>query len=185
MADVSATNQGDFAIAEKCDRGRPCGSKNKPKSSLVVVASSSTPAKHRPSRPLGSKDKKSAIMTANSADRLDVSCARPSAPSSSSSDLFSFFYFVGAQCREQQHLPVKFIEIMEGRELRESVLHETSTGGPPYELEVYYDGNGDAFFIGGWDCFAKDHDIHQGWILMFAYHHGTTKFDVKIYDGTQ
>jgi hypothetical protein len=57
MAEVSATNQGDFAIAEKHDHGCPRGSKNKPKSSLVVVASSSTPAKGRPGRPLGSKKK--------------------------------------------------------------------------------------------------------------------------------
>jgi hypothetical protein len=53
---------------------------------------------------------------------------------------------------------------MEGRELRKDVLHESSGGGPPFELEVYYDGNGDAFFRGGWDRFAEDHDIHQGWI---------------------
>jgi hypothetical protein len=86
MADVNPTNQGDFAAAEKRDRGRPRGSKNKPKSSLDVVASSSTLAKHRPGRPLGSKNKKSAIVTADSADRLDVSSARPSAPSSSSGD---------------------------------------------------------------------------------------------------
>jgi hypothetical protein len=26
---------------------------------------------------------------------------------------------------------------MEGRELREAVLRETSSGGPPYELEVF------------------------------------------------
>jgi hypothetical protein len=74
---------------------------------------------------------------------------------------------------------------MEGRELRESVLCETSSGGPPYELEVYFDGNGDALFRGGWDRFVEDHNIHQGWILMFDYHHGTAKFNVKIYDGTQ
>jgi hypothetical protein len=74
---------------------------------------------------------------------------------------------------------------MEGRELREAVLRETSSGGTPYELEVYYDGNGDAFFRGGWDRFAKDHDLHHGWILMFDYHRGTAKFDIKIFDGTQ
>jgi hypothetical protein len=74
---------------------------------------------------------------------------------------------------------------MEGREFHKVVLRETSSSGPPYELEVYYDGNGDAFFRGGWDRFAKDHDIHQGGILMFDYHRGTAKFDVKIYAGTQ
>jgi hypothetical protein len=119
------------------------------------------------------------------ADRLDVSVAHPILPSSSSSDLFSFFSFAGAQCHEQQRLPPKLTEFMEGHELREAVLRETSSGGPPYELEVYYDGNGDAFSRGGWDRFAEDHDLHQGWILMFDYHRGTAKFDIKIFDGTQ
>jgi hypothetical protein len=34
-------------------------------------------------------------------------------------------------------------------------------------LEVYYDGKGDVFFKGGWSRFAKDYDLHQGWILLF------------------
>jgi hypothetical protein len=112
------------------------------------------------------------------ADRLDVSVACPTLPSSSVGNLFAFLAFACAQCREQQCLPLKFIEFMNERELREAVLRETSNGGPPYELEVYYDGKGDAFFRGGWDRFAKDHDLHQGWILMFNYHCGTAKFDI-------
>jgi hypothetical protein len=74
---------------------------------------------------------------------------------------------------------------MDGWELREAILQEVSSNGPPYEVEVYYDGQGDAFFRGGWPCFVEDHDLHQGWILMFNYHCGTAKFDVKIFDGTQ
>jgi hypothetical protein len=81
-------------------------------------------------------------------DHLDVSFAQPSMPSSSSGHIFSFFSFAGAQCHEQR-LPVKFTEFMEGHELHEAVLRESSGGGPPYELEVYYDGNDDAFFRGG------------------------------------
>jgi hypothetical protein len=100
MANVNATNQGDVATVEKLGRGLPRGSKNNPKSSLVVVASSSTLAKRRPGRPLGSKNKKSAIVTADPTDRLDVSFAHPSATSSSSGNLFSFFSFARAQCRE-------------------------------------------------------------------------------------
>jgi hypothetical protein len=88
------------ATVETCGRGRPCGSKNKPKSSLAVVALSSTPVKRRPGRPLGSKNKKSAIVIANPVDCLDVSFAHPSASSSSFGDLFSFFSFAGTQCRE-------------------------------------------------------------------------------------
>jgi hypothetical protein len=63
MDDVDATYSGNVAIVEKRGCGRPRGSKNKPKSTLAVVASSSTLAKHRPGRPLGSKNKKSFFMT--------------------------------------------------------------------------------------------------------------------------
>jgi hypothetical protein len=74
---------------------------------------------------------------------------------------------------------------VDGRELREAILQEVSSDGPLYELEVYYDGKGDVFFKGGWSRFVGDYDLHQGWILLFNYHCGTSKFDVKIFDGTQ
>jgi hypothetical protein len=41
------------------------------------------------------------------------------------------------------------------------------------------------YFKGGWSQFAEDHDLHQGFFMIFDYHIGTSKFDVKIYDGTQ
>jgi hypothetical protein len=106
VADVGATNHGDAADVEKSGRGRPRGSKNKPKLSLVVATtSSSTLAKCHPGRPLGSKNKKSVVVTADLADHIDVCQARPSVLSSSSHHLFSFFSFAGAQCREHQCLP--------------------------------------------------------------------------------
>jgi hypothetical protein len=74
---------------------------------------------------------------------------------------------------------------MDGQELPEAILCEVSSGGLPYEVEVYYDGDGDMFFKGGWPHFAEDHDLHQGWFLLFNYHYGMAKFDVKIFDGTQ
>jgi hypothetical protein len=46
----------------------------------------------------------------------------------------------------------------------------------PYEVEVYYRG--------GWTQFAEDHELHQGFFMLFDYHFGTSKFDVKIYDDT-
>jgi hypothetical protein len=95
-------------------------------------------------------------VTTDPADCLDVSFSHPAASSSSSGDLFTFFSFAGAQYHEQKPLPLKFTEFMEGRELRDAVLRETSSGGPPYELEVYYGGNGNAIFRGGWDRFAVD-----------------------------
>jgi hypothetical protein len=39
---------------------------------------------------------------------------------------------------------------MDGRELREAVLREKSSGGTPYKVEVWYDGAGEQYFKGGW-----------------------------------
>jgi hypothetical protein len=74
---------------------------------------------------------------------------------------------------------------MDGRELREAILREQSGGGTPYEVEVYYDGCGKMYFRGDWPQFAEDHDLHQGFFMLFDYHCGTSKFDMKIYDYTQ
>jgi hypothetical protein len=41
------------------------------------------------------------------------------------------------------------------------------------------------YFRGGWPHFAEDHDLQQGFFMLFNYHCGTSKFDVKIFDGTQ
>jgi hypothetical protein len=82
-------------------------------------------------------------------------------------------------------VPLKFTNFMHGRELREAVLREHSGGGTPYEVEVWYDGDGEMYFKGGWPQFAEDHDLHRGFFMIFDYHIGTSKFDVKIYDGTQ
>jgi hypothetical protein len=48
-----------------------------------------------------------------------------------------------AQCREIQRLPLNFTKFMDGRELREAVLREQSGSGTPYEVEVWYDGDGE------------------------------------------
>jgi hypothetical protein len=99
--------------------------------------------------------------------------------------VYSFFCIADAQCREIQRVPLKFTKFMDRRELREAVLHEHSGGGTPYELEVWYDGAGEQYFKGGWSQFAEDDDLHQGFFMTFDYHIGTSKFDVRIYDGTQ
>jgi hypothetical protein len=74
---------------------------------------------------------------------------------------------------------------MDGRELREAILRKHFWGGTPYEVEVWYDGCGKMYFRGGWSQFAEDHDLHQGFFMLFDYHCSTLKFDVKIYDCTQ
>jgi hypothetical protein len=79
-------------------------------------------------------------------------------------NLFSFFVIAGAQYREQQCVPLKFTQFMDGRELREAILREESGGGTPYEVEVYYDGHGEMYFRGDWPQFTKDHDLHQGFL---------------------
>jgi hypothetical protein len=74
---------------------------------------------------------------------------------------------------------------MDGRELCEAILREHSGGGAPYEVEVWYDGAGEQYFKGGWSEFVDDHDIQHGFFMSLDFHIGTSKFDVKIYDGTQ
>jgi hypothetical protein len=74
---------------------------------------------------------------------------------------------------------------MDGQELREAILREVSGEGSLYEVEVYYDGDGEMFFRGGWPHSAEDYDLHQGWFLLFNYHCGMAKFDVQIFGGTQ
>jgi hypothetical protein len=107
--------------------------------------------------------------------------AAPAAPSR----IFSFFCISMAQCREIQRMPLNFTTFMDGRKLREVVLREQSGSGIPYEVEVWYDGDGEQYLRGGLPQFAEDHDIHQGFFMVFDFHIVTSKFDVKIYDGTQ
>jgi hypothetical protein len=178
MADASESRLNIDAVVEKWGRGHPRGSKNKT-TTAAVVALSSALVKRCPSHPAGSKNK----------PKVPYAAPGPSAPSpdasSSSPRIYSFFYICNAQCHEIQRLPLKFTKFMDGRELREAVLREHSGGGTPYEVEVWYDGAGEQFFKGGWSQFAEDHDLHQGFFMTFDFHVGTSKFDVRIYDGTQ
>jgi hypothetical protein len=178
MADASGSRLSIGAPVEKRGRGHPHGSKNKA-TATAAVASSSAPVKRRPSRPTGSKNKLKVLSVAPG----------PSAPSGNASPplprVYSFFCIADAQCREIQRLPLKFTKFMDGRELREAVLREHSGGGTPYEVEVWYDGAGEQYFKGGWSQFAEEHDLHQGFFMTFDFHIGTSKFDVRIYDGTQ
>jgi hypothetical protein len=135
--------------------------------------------KRRPGRPAGSKNK----------PKVPRAIPSPSAPPGNTSPhqprIYLFFCIASAQCREIQRLPLKFTKFMDGRELREAILHEHSRGGIPYEVEVWYDGAGEQYFKGGWSQFVDDHDIQLGFFMFFDYHIGTSKFDVKIFDCTQ
>jgi hypothetical protein len=178
MADASGSRLNIGAPVEKWGHGRPCGSKNRA-TTAAAVTSSSAPVKRRPGRPSGSKNK----------PKVPSAAPGPSAPSTNASPppprIYSFFCITGAQCREIQRLPLKFTKFMDGRELREAVLREHSGRGTPYEVEVWYVGAGEQYFKGGWSQFAEDHDLHQGFFMTFDFHIGTSKFDVRIYDGTQ
>jgi hypothetical protein len=135
--------------------------------------------KRRLGRPAGSKNK----------PKVTSAAPGPSAPPPGASPallrIFSFFCIANTQCRRIQRLPLNFTKFMDGRELREAVLREQSGGGTPYEVEVWYDGASEQYFKGDWSQFAEDHDLHQGFFMTFNFHIGTSKFNVKIYDGTQ
>jgi hypothetical protein len=180
MVDASDASLDTGVLMEKWRCGRPRGSKNKLKDAFLV-ASSSASAKRRPGRPVGSKNKPKVSAAAAPGSSAAPRNASPPAPTK----IYSFFCIVGAQCHEQQRVPLKFTKFMDGRELCEAILYEQSGGGTPYEVEVYYDGRGEMHFRDGWPQFVEDHDLHQGFFMLFDYHYGTSKFDVKIYDYTQ
>jgi hypothetical protein len=148
MADTGVVDLDLGVVVEKRGHGHPRGSKNKPEV-IAMAASSSAPIKWRPGRPLGSKNKPRS-STSQINEPLDVSAApfNPSAPSIGT--VYSVFTLASAQCREQQRMPLKFIEFMDGQELREAIIQEVSGEGSPYGVEVYYNGNGEMFFRGGW-----------------------------------
>jgi hypothetical protein len=178
MADTNESQLNIDTPVVKRGRGRPCGSKNKTTATAMGVSSSAL-VKRRPGRPAGSKNKPKVPSV------VPGPSASSPGTSSSSPRIYSFFCICNAQCREIQRLPLKFTNFMDGWELREAVLHEHSGGGTPYEVAVWYDGAGEQFFKGGWSRFAEDHDLHQGFFMTFDFHVGTSKFDVRIYDGTQ
>jgi hypothetical protein len=177
MADASGSHLSIGASVEKRGHGRPHGSKNKA-TTIAAVASSSAPVKRCLGRPVGSKNKLK-VLSAAPGTSTPSSNASPPPPR-----VYSFFCIAGAQCSEIQRLPLKFTKFMDGRELREAVLCEHSGGGTPYEVEVWYDSAGEQYFKGGWSQFAEDHDLHQGFFMTFDFHIGTSKFDMRIYDGT-
>jgi hypothetical protein len=136
MADAGVIDLDAGVVVEKGGRGHPRGSKNKPKGASMAVFSSSAPVKRRPGRPLVSKNKpKPSTSPAN--EHLDATVAHRNTPPPSFGNTFSFFVFAGAQCREQQRVPLKFTEFMDGQEIREAILREESGEGSPYEVEIY------------------------------------------------
>jgi hypothetical protein len=118
MADASVINLDTSVIVEKRGRGRPRGSKNKPKDASMVASSSSTPVKWRPGHPLGSKNKPKPYASL-AHQSVDANAAHHSTPPI---NVFSFFAIAGAQCREQQRVPLKFTQFMDRRELREAII---------------------------------------------------------------
>jgi hypothetical protein len=178
MADAGGSHLNISAQVEKRGRDHPRGNKNKSKDP-AMVASPSVLVKRRPGRPVGSNNKPKVFATAPGPSTPPRNASPPPSPK-----IYSFFCIIGAQCREIQQVPLKFTEFMDGRELREAILREHSGAGTPYKVEVWYDRDGEMYFRGGWSHFAEDHNLHQGFFMIFDYHCGTSKFDLKIYDGT-
>jgi hypothetical protein len=47
-------------------------------------------------------------------------------------------------------------------------VQECSGGQPPYDIEVYYDGEGKCYFRGGWLKFFVDYGVREGWFLLLS-----------------
>jgi hypothetical protein len=62
---------------------------------------------------------------------LDASATHLNPPPPSTGTVFSlFFVLAGAQCREQQHVPLNFTKFMDGQELCKAIIREVSSEGP-------------------------------------------------------
>jgi hypothetical protein len=120
MADAGDANLDTGVLMEKRGCGHPRGSKNKPKDAFLV-ASSSASAKRCPGCPLGSKNKPKVSAAAALGSSAAPCNASPPPPPAK---IYSFFCIAGAQCCEQQCVPLKFTKFMDGRELREAILRE-------------------------------------------------------------
>jgi hypothetical protein len=80
MAHTAVSNLDDTLVTiEKRGRGRPRGSKNKPKIA-TAPSSSMAPTKRRRGRPLGSKNKTSSAMVADASLDPDIGLAHPILP---------------------------------------------------------------------------------------------------------
>jgi hypothetical protein len=182
MADAGGSRLNLGSPVAPRGRDRPRGSKNRSNTTPAAAGSSSVaPAKRRPGRPPGSKNKPK--VTGDVPGLIAPPPAASAAPAAPPR-IFSFFCIAMAQCHEIQRLPLNFTKFMDGRELREAVLREQSGSGIPYEVEVWYDGDGEQYLRGGWSEFAEDHDIHQGFFMAFDFHIGTSKLkstSIRIY----
>jgi hypothetical protein len=141
MSSVATINLDDApVVVEKRGCGRPRGSKNKVKTTTAASLSTAPGKRHR-GCPLGSKNKKPSAMVVAASTTLDLGLAQPILPQRSFGNIFCLFAFTDAQCREHQRLHLKFAEFMDDHKISQAILRETSSGGPPYELEVRYDGD--------------------------------------------
>jgi hypothetical protein len=55
-----------------------------------------------------------------------------------------------------------------GESYEKQFFVNTLGGGTPYEVKVWYDRDGEMYFRGGWSKFAEDHDLHQGFFMIFT-----------------
>jgi hypothetical protein len=127
MADAGVIDLDTSAMIEKRGHGHPRGSKNKPKDISMVASSFAVPMKRRRGRPLGSKNKPKPSSSV-ACQVVDANAAPRNATPPPPVNIFSLFVIVGAQCREQQRVLLKFTQFMDGRELREAILREESGG---------------------------------------------------------
>jgi hypothetical protein len=143
--------------AAKRGRGRPRGSKNKPK--IVPVVAGPSQIRSPPAEP--SSDK-----------------AKTGAPG------FEFFVFVGEDTLERLKLREKFVTAIAGQESDHAFLREAGKGQRVWRLDVHFDGEGRMFFTGHWKEFVLAYNIERGFFLTFRHHQGTLKFTIRIFDGS-
>jgi hypothetical protein len=74
---------------------------------------------------------------------------------------------------------------MDGRELRKAILREESGGGSPYEVRYTMTAMVRCTSGAAGPILQRIMICIRVFFMLFNYHCGTSKFDVKIFDGTQ
>ena len=96
---------------------------------------------------------------------------------------FEFFAWVPEDYLDSIQLPTKFADVLRGQEPRELMLREAG-GGPVYNVEVHFDGDGQIHLTQGWKRFAHEHSLAPGHYLQFTYGGEAGGLTVKVFDGT-
>ena len=97
---------------------------------------------------------------------------------------FAFFVFILAGFEKEQRLPRRFAQDFGGHPPAELLLRERSGEQVNFKVATRVDDDGDLYLAAGWEFFAEEYDLCEGWLVLFRYC-GGGRLVVRIFDGAQ